>query len=596
MQAQERDPPTGLRPVHGVAGAALLILLVEHVVHGVRRLPAAYGGDSATEYLEHVRRMEFFALLRDLPRHDAATMAWRALDRVEFPPLLVLFQYPLDLLFGPHPGVAVAANLGWLALAGLATFGLARSLDLASVAPWAAVLLLLLPGMWGPARTYYYDVPMIALITVGVAASVECVQRPRLRWVLLAAAAFAAAELTKWEGVLYVAAALPAILAVAVLAEGSRKRRCVGVVGVLAGCGAAAGIVAAYVSRHRGAWDARFGQVVALNQGENPEGGLAAVFSGLTGRLVHAGPDAWTFYPQWLTASSLGLVIVALGVVAATRLGRVPRIAAVSAVLAMLGTLAAVVGVSDIQEVRFVHPALPWLAVLLAAGLGALPGKVGRAAPAVAVVLATSQLLAADYVHEPDGSALREGVVDVPRPARALLGASLSPLPQSPGNQTGWRRPVDHRASDALGMRTAIAWIAQAADGRPARVALHPLNLDLGRAEYAWSFWALHRAARLETLPGRPIEDCTVDPDRADVRAADFVVVDFDPALLGGGGDAWCRAVQCSGDGRVADADPCGFADAWLGFGAGWRIGPPIPYRSRTGRTRDLWVLERGGA
>ncbi len=606
MQATDPDPPAAatseteppprpkLRPDHGIAAVALAVLVVEHVVHGVRRLPAAYGGDYATEYLEHLRRMEFYALLRDLPDAEASLQAWRALDRVEFPPLLVLFQYPLDLLLGPHPGVAVAANLGWLALAGVATWSLARSLGLERAAPWAGVILVLIPGMWGPARTYYYDVPMIALIAVGTAAAVAATRRPRVHLAFVVAAAWACAELVKWEAVLYLGAVLPALLVAALLQPTSWKQRAGSLAVLVAGCAGAAGGVAAYVSRHRGAWDARFGQAVSLNQGQDPEGGAPAVVGGLFQRLAGAGIDAWGFYPQWLTASSLGLIVVLLTVVAVARVHRIPRAAAAGAALAMLGTLAAVVGVSDIQEVRFVHPALPWLAVLIAGGLGALPGRWGRVAPAGAVVLATAQLLAADYVRESDDSPLRRGVVGVPHLLHPLVGSAVSPLPQSPGNQTGWRRPVDHRVNDALALRSAIAWMAEASGGRRATVALHPLNRNLGRAEYAWAYWSLHRGG-LTFQPGRPLEDCGVDLAQVEARAPDFLVLDFDPALLGGTPEGWCRSLECSGDGTVTDLDPCGAVPRLLRFGVDRRSSPAIPYRPRSGGApRHLWVLARG--
>jgi 4-amino-4-deoxy-L-arabinose transferase-like glycosyltransferase len=575
----------------------MLILVVEHLVHGVRRLPAAYGGDFATEYLEHLRRVEFFAIMRS-GGEDAWTHAMRALDRVEFPPLLVLLQHPLDLLFGSHPGVSVAANLGWLALAGGATVALAWSLGLRRAAPWAGVLLLLMPGMWGPARAYYYDLPMIALLTVGTAAGVELTRRPRVGLALLVPVAFAGAELVKWEAVLYIGATIPAILLVAMFRDGAARSRVGGVVAFLGGLAAAVGIVAAYVWRHGGAFASRFGQVVSLNQGAGSEAGSDVLLTGPLQRLLHVGEDGWAFYPQWLTSSSLGLVFVLLFVVAAARVHRMPRAAAVGPISAGAGILVALVAVSDIQEVRFIHPALPWAAVFLTAGLAALPGRSAGIALAAAGILGVSQLLAADYVHEAEDSRLRTGIA-APWPLSFLLGGSVTPLPQSPGNQTGWRRPVDHRVNDAFAMRTAIAWIASRTHVGGAEVALHPLNREIGRAQYAWAFWSLHRDEGLELLPSRPMRDCGVDPhDPEGPRdRATYLVVDFDPALLGAGRDPWCDAVGCRADESWEQVDPCGVIPELLGWGAGWTVGPAVPYVSRWGaqlhETR-IWVLERG--
>lgn len=582
-----------LRPVHVVGAVVATVVAVEHVIHGVRRSPAAYGGDFATEYLEHLRRIEYLALLRDLPPGEGTVQAWRALDRVEFPPLLVLLQHPIDLLLGAHPGVAVAMNLGWLALLAFGTVLLARGLNLKDVAPWAGILVLLMPGVWGPARTYYYDLPMLALLVLGTAACVACVQRPHIGCAVLGTLAFAGAELMKWEAVLYIAAALPAVLLVGALSREAAPRRLLGGLSVVALLGGAAGLVWAYVRRHPHAFEARFGQVVSLNQGQGLEGGAATIGTGVVQRLMHADIESWGFYPQWMTASSLGLVFVLLLAVATVRIHRMPRSVALGAPIAGVGTLVAVVGVSDIQEVRFLHPVLPWIAVYLAAGLGSLRGRRAEVGLCLAVVLGITQILAADYVRESDDSPLRTGVVDVPWPAQLLLGAGVSPLPASPGNQNGWRRPVDHEVNDAFALRTALAWVAQAAGG-PATVAAHPLNRDLGRAEYAWSFWAFHRGEGLRFLPGRPIEDCDVLPESSAAHRSDFLVVDFLPGLLGGDPEGWCRTLECAGAGGIADIDPCGVAPHWVAVGAGWASSPAIPYRPRSGGpSRHLWVIQR---
>jgi hypothetical protein len=594
-ESSEVETPEAIRRwLLPIAVPVLLVVVVEHFRHGVRRLPAAYGGDFATEYLEHLRRIEFFAIMRD-GRGDAWSDAIRALDRVEFPPLLVLLHYPADQLFGPHPGVAVAMNLGWLALAGAATVALGRSLGLGRAAPWAGLLFVLMPGVWGPARAYYYDLPMIALLAVGTAALVEVGRRPRPALVVLAAFALAGAELIKWEAVLYLVAVLPAVFGAALLSRSNLRRTAWGVLAVASGVAGACGLVVAYVSRRRGSFDMRFGQAMSLNQEESPTGGAVGLFSAGVERLSGVGIEAWAFYSQWLTSSSLGVLFVLIGCVAALRVHRMPRGAALLAPVAGVGIWAAVVGVSDVQEVRFVHPALPWLAVFSAAGLAALPGRAAAPALAVAVLLGTGQMVAADEIHEADDSPLRTGLVQVPWPASVLLGAGLSPLPQSPSNQTGWRRPVDHRTTDALSLRSGLEWVVEGVAGRGARIALHPLNRELGRAQYAWAFWTLHRGEGLEFLPGVPVEDCG-----SELRASDgpwarstHLVLDFDPALLGGDRDAWCDAVSCRGDAPWPEVDPCGAVQELLGWGAGWTSSPPISYRSRWGGDRRIWILRR---
>ena len=140
-------------------------------------------------------------------------------------------------------------------------------------------LLLLSPAAWGAARSWYYDLPLAALLTASLWAWAELIRRPRATAFLAACVLPALAELTKWEAVLFAAPLFVAILPVAwVLPDprgeapdrALRLRRLGALLGSLC---LAVGSVTLAVQGLRGSFGSRLGGLLNVNPESSREGG-----------------------------------------------------------------------------------------------------------------------------------------------------------------------------------------------------------------------------------------------------------------------------------------------------------------------------------
>jgi 4-amino-4-deoxy-L-arabinose transferase-like glycosyltransferase len=565
----EANPP----PPRWLAVGLLALAGALHVVSALRRPLPRYGGSDGAEYIEHLRRIEVFDALR------AEAGGWRSamelLDGVEFPPLMVLLQAPLDQLFGPSPSVAVLSNLAWIALLAAGAWGIGRVLADRGTALWGALILVLLPAVWGIARTWYYDLPMAAWTSVALAAWLAAIHQPRgrraLGFVLLGALAAAAAVLTKWEGVLYLGTGLGAVLLVAAL-RGSAGRR--GALLVLGSAALAAAPIWLHVRLWPRAFGFRFGQFWTVNGLESADRPLLGLGGVAWQRLLTLPGHDPTFYPEWLVATSLGPLAALAALVALLLLRRWPWPLAVFA-LAWLGATWAVLALGfDIREVRFLHPVLPGLALGMAAALAGLPRRAPRAGLLALVALLAIQLIGSELEPRDGGWPL---------------------LPEDTEPQNGWRRTRAVQQHDGAAIREALARL----DALDRPWTLHPLNGDLGAARYAWRYWALHTDVRADGWPALA-ETCRAGGEVAGEQGwlDALQVLDFAPgeARSAAGFDARTGGPYAM---SVEQARACGFFEG-LGVGGLGVVAGRIPYVGGDGEQRALVIWapapERSGA
>jgi hypothetical protein len=183
---------------------ALFVVSAVGVIVGLRLARDGvqpYGADGA-QYIEHAARL---AVLRTVET-VGPFRPWRLLVASDgsFPPLMHLLSVVPGSIFGHGAGVAAATGFGWLLLLAFAVGWTAAGVTgRSAVAAPAAAATLLVPAAHGFATRYYYDLPMIALLWLGVA----CVLAGRDRRPLLAGGAAGlllfAAAVTKWAALAF---------------------------------------------------------------------------------------------------------------------------------------------------------------------------------------------------------------------------------------------------------------------------------------------------------------------------------------------------------------------------------------------------------
>ncbi|OGQ92766.1 MAG: hypothetical protein A2284_12425 [Deltaproteobacteria bacterium RIFOXYA12_FULL_61_11] len=118
-----------------------------------------------------------------------------------YPPLAYLTAVPFYALFGPSLAAGVASMNLWLLVLVLSTYFLARRLCDHEIACLAAVMLTLVPMIYGHSRVFYLELPTAAMVTLTLALGCATSTK-RSSWTLLA---LSLACLTKWTALIYIA-------------------------------------------------------------------------------------------------------------------------------------------------------------------------------------------------------------------------------------------------------------------------------------------------------------------------------------------------------------------------------------------------------
>jgi hypothetical protein len=133
-----------------------------------RSLVQPYGVDGA-EYIEHLSRLEVLIAFRQLLDSRDFLAFLREADNA-FPPLLHLLSLPFGAVLGHRAEDALLVGPLWLVVLAAATGLVAGRLSGSSrAAAAAASSTLLVPALHGFATRYYYDLPMTALLWLGLA-------------------------------------------------------------------------------------------------------------------------------------------------------------------------------------------------------------------------------------------------------------------------------------------------------------------------------------------------------------------------------------------------------------------------------------------
>ncbi|MBJ93530.1 MAG: hypothetical protein CMP23_03545 [Rickettsiales bacterium] len=170
----------------------------------------AYGVDGA-EYIEHLSRLEVLAAWRTLGDGSGWLAFLREVDKA-FPPLLHMLHLPIGAVLGHRAEDVLLAQPLWLAVLALAVALLTAALAASPRAVSAAACgVLLVPALQGFATRYYYDLPMTALLWLGLA-----VLMLGDRWSLWLRAAAGGlllllAALVKWQALPLVGISLAAV-------------------------------------------------------------------------------------------------------------------------------------------------------------------------------------------------------------------------------------------------------------------------------------------------------------------------------------------------------------------------------------------------
>jgi len=174
--------------------AAVVVVVMSRIS---RSLVQPYGVDGA-EYIEHLSRLEVLQAWRQLDGPGGLPAFLREADNA-FPPLLHILSLPVGAVLGHRAEDVLMIGPLWLLLLAVAMAMLASSLGGGLRAAAAAgCATLLVPALHGFATRYYYDLPMTALLWLGLAVVVLWRgDRPLLAGILGGLLLFAAA-LVKW--------------------------------------------------------------------------------------------------------------------------------------------------------------------------------------------------------------------------------------------------------------------------------------------------------------------------------------------------------------------------------------------------------------
>jgi len=189
-----------------VVAAVVVFVVCAHWM-AVRACPVPVYGYDGAEYIEHSHRMDAVREVGAVPLWLLPVTMPRLLRNTDgpYPPLLYLGGAFWGALFGHGIPAAVHLNLLFLAILAAAVACATRDLPTMFGRPrgsaWSAALasstILLTPAIFGSARRYYYDLPMVAWTMVVFAAL--CRSPVSLLAVAVGTVASAAALMTKWN-------------------------------------------------------------------------------------------------------------------------------------------------------------------------------------------------------------------------------------------------------------------------------------------------------------------------------------------------------------------------------------------------------------
>jgi hypothetical protein len=172
---EEAGAQDGVEPARFSAGASLFwaagvaaAVLVVVMSRISRSLVQPYGVDGA-EYIEHLSRLEVLQAWREVHSVGNLFAFLREADNA-FPPLLHILTLPIGAALGHRAEDVLMAGPLWLLLLAAAIAMLASALGGGKgVAAAAGCATLLVPALHGFATRYYYDLPMTALLWLGLA-------------------------------------------------------------------------------------------------------------------------------------------------------------------------------------------------------------------------------------------------------------------------------------------------------------------------------------------------------------------------------------------------------------------------------------------
>ena len=335
-----------------------------------RSLVQPYGVDGA-EYIEHLSRLEALRAFRQLLDSRDLLAFLREADNA-FPPLLHLLSLPFGAVLGHRAEDALLIGPLWLVVlasaTGLVAGQLARSPRAAAAAASAT---LLVPALHGFATRYYYDLPMTALLWLGLAVLLLGRGGREAAAGVLGGLILFLAALVKWQALPIIAIMLVALLLVPERAasDGTRsalsyRRRLLLLVG-LAGtvCLLASGGYLTAIGSHNSLL-AMLRDVSASHAGD----GLADSVPGLSLGLITPDTLRFVFYPLRLVSSVLSplLAVVIAPLLLVWLRGRESGRGFL--LLLGLGQMVFLLAVVPPLDDRFLVPLVP--AVVIAAVLG----------------------------------------------------------------------------------------------------------------------------------------------------------------------------------------------------------------------------------
>jgi len=485
--------------------AGILVVLISRIS---RSLVQPYGVDGA-EYIEHLSRLEVLGAFRELLRSRDVLAFLREADNA-FPPLLHILTLPFGAVLGHRAEDALFVGPLWLVVLAVSTALFAGHLAGSSRAAAAAgSATLLVPALHGFSTRYYYDLPMTALLWLGLAVLVlGRGRREGLAGVLGGLILFSAA-LIKWQALPVVATMLIALALVPNAGRGSaegqspplsRRLFLPGLAGVvcLLACLVYLGIIGSHNSLVAMLRD------VAAPAAADVSGGVEPGLS--LGLIV---PDALRlmFYPLRLVSSVfsplLALFVVPLLVIW-LRAGGADR--ALLALLA-LGQVVFLLFIAPPLDDRFLVPLVP--VVVLGAVLGWEQLTARRRQAVAAAVLIGGMAVALDF-HTgftlPGSSTARVLIVAKDRPGVSFRGLGASDSVE----QRGWAR-LDNQEDSRFRAREQLWSSLVRCDVQTVRVAPEdPMIGDSGDL-----FWFHYRStyAALEEEP--PTLSITMDAQPA---------------------------------------------------------------------------------
>ena len=488
------EEPSPRRALNKPALAALavvvaLVLVVWSRPYDDALFRGAIGGGDWDEHLARVRIATSWAARGDLP-----LSLWAATTDGIYPPFLHYAMGLLGGLFG-HGEAAVGRTMVlWLLLlsgsAGLVGWRISGT---ARVGWTVAAATATVPGLAAAALTYFFDLPMTALLWLGLA--LLLLLRPKAPEVagILAGLCWFAAGLTKWTALPFGLVMFAGALLVHLPGEGLNR----GEVWVRLRTGAALAVVSGLLFRW---W---FGVSVTSWQGmsQNSMGdagawswtGLGGLSSWLHARLQPFSWDRLASYPADLATSLLSpLLAVGAAILVGAWLagGRRRGLALVGSVC--LGQWAVLFWLVPVTDPRFLFTLVP--ALVLAAALG-LERLSKRAITPVTVAWITVALWASWDVHHGDAGLLNHYWSATPDRQHGFLSGRGLGI-RSGDAKTGWVRSDE--VKEAFPARREELWSLVAGCGASTLVVQQEVVRDM--TDYTW--WQYRD--RLAQLRGEP--------------------------------------------------------------------------------------------